>query len=153
MTRIYVAVAAAFLAAAVLSAPAAQACISCNYTPEVVNTPLPGDKAKKRATAKKEQSKPAKKRVVKQAPPAKAPPAKAPVATEPPAAAAAQEADTQTANSSSDQEASPRSGTATTAFAERDAASAVAATGGAEEEVGCKRYSAEARATVTVPCE
>lgn len=42
MTRTILALAAALVSATTLFATSAQACISCNYTPEVVNTPVRG---------------------------------------------------------------------------------------------------------------
>lgn len=150
MTRIYVAAAAACFAGAVLVAPAAEACISCEYTPEVVNTPVPA-KAKKRAATRKVQAKPARKQAVKRTPPAKVP--KTVTATPPVQTEAPVETATPVATEAATTEASSRSGTATAAFAEREAARAAAATEEPPAEVGCKRYSAEARTTVTVPCE
>ena len=149
MTRAFAATIAAFLGLAVLSAPAAEACISCNYKPEVVNTPVPGAKAKKRA-AKKQQTAPAKKRVVKQAPVKRR--TSPPKATETAKSEAPAETTTSTATDETSEEPSSRAGTATAAFAAREAAKAEAANS-APPEVGCKRYSAQAGTTVTVPCD
>lgn len=44
MTRFFIAIAAALFAVTSLFTPAAEACISCEYTPPVVNTPHPSAK-------------------------------------------------------------------------------------------------------------
>jgi hypothetical protein len=69
MTRTLLAIAAALFAATTFLAPAAEACISCEYTPEVVNTPVYSHGAKRYAkkrvyTAAKKKARPAKKQIV-----------------------------------------------------------------------------------------
>ena len=69
MNRTILAIATALLSASTLFASAAQACISCEYTPEVVNTPVRGQGAfqKKRSyvAAKGIPARPSKKKPAK----------------------------------------------------------------------------------------
>jgi hypothetical protein len=143
-----------FLAVAMFFGSTAEACISCNYTPEVVNTPVPGQAkrpAKSRAAVGKAQ--PTQKRVVKTRPPAE--PADTPKEAEAPKAAetpteTAKETTTETAPVES-QDDTAASGSATAALNGHEAART-------EEPpppgaVGCKKFSAAIGATITVPCE
>lgn len=52
MARKFLVLAAALVATSTLLAPAAQACISCEYVPEVTRTPVKGQKAAARASRK-----------------------------------------------------------------------------------------------------
>ncbi|AHB50300.1 hypothetical protein W911_13765 [Hyphomicrobium nitrativorans NL23] len=74
MTRIFLAIATALLASATLFGTPAEACISCEYTPEVVNTPNPNARGKqpRRHQAKQKQRSPAKSQAARKAQPAKA---------------------------------------------------------------------------------
>jgi hypothetical protein len=139
-----------FLAVAMFFGSTAEACISCNYTPEVVNTPVPGQAkrpAKNRATVDK--ARPTQKRVVKTPPPAE--PAGTPKEAEAPKAA---ETATETAPETApveSQDDTAASGSATAALNGHEAART-------EEPpppgaVGCKKFSAAIGATITVPCE
>jgi hypothetical protein len=71
MAKTILAFAIAFFGAMTVFASAAEACISCNYVPEVVNSPSKSDSAKRynkkrvNRAAKKRKSRPAKKRVTK----------------------------------------------------------------------------------------
>ncbi|WP_296202446.1 hypothetical protein, partial [uncultured Hyphomicrobium sp.] len=103
VTRSALAIAIAVISGATLLASAAEACISCNYVPEVVNTPVPGaQKAKPNRVAKPKRvpsqeygARPSQKRVAKRPPAAKdAPEAKAPDAGNETATATQPETDT-----------------------------------------------------------
>lgn len=168
MTRTLLAIATATFLIAVALAPAAEACISCAYTPEVVNTPHPGAKQKKRSAGKPDR--PAKKRIVKQPAPPKpvdtakqtAPAKEVETAKQPEAGKNTETAKTEDANKDGvetavttpqavDAQPPPVSGSATAALAEQEAARAKR--GEPEPEVGCKKFSATAGTTVTVPCD
>lgn len=146
MTRTILAASAVVFALAALFSSSAEACISCNYTPEVVNTPVGPQKARKAA------------RREKVAPPARNSIAKRPPVREPVEAAKEREAPKDVATG---KEATPpdaeadaggkSSGSATAALTEHEAAKAEQPK--AESAVGCKKYSAAVGATVTVPCE
>lgn len=142
MTRTIIAVAVAAFAAGTLFIPAAQACISCNYSPEVVNSPAKASKAK-RAPKAAQKARPAKKRIAKTPVPAQPAPSKeaeAPKVAEP---------TEETVRVDTPAEVAP-SGSATAALNQQAARSTEPAP---EPEVGCKRYSAQAGTTVTVPCD
>lgn len=62
MVRTLIALAVLLFAAATLAPSTALACISCNYTPEVVHTPVPGAKKAAPKRAARERSAPAPKR-------------------------------------------------------------------------------------------
>ncbi len=62
MVRMLFAIVALIFAAATLVPSQAKACISCNYTPEVVHTPVPGAKKTAPKRAAKERAAPAPKR-------------------------------------------------------------------------------------------
>ena len=74
MARIVFAIATALFAITSLLATTAEACISCEYTPEVVNTPNPNARGKlpKRHQAKQKQRSPAKSQAARKTQPSKA---------------------------------------------------------------------------------
>lgn len=165
MTSIRFAVAAALFAAASLIASTAEACVSCNYTPEVVNTPTKTQKAKRAERPARET----KKRVAKRPPAhqrpepeiARKPPANEPDTEADTAAAPANEPATETvakapaaatepAAAPVDTEPRSTSSSATTAFANRGVRTEEPA---ADAAVGCKRFSPTAGTTVPVPCD
>lgn len=142
MTRAYLAVTTALFAVAALWGTAAEACISCNYVPEVVNTPVPGAKAKK--AAKPERT---------------VPKAKKQIAKRPPAAKEAETAkgDDASKTIATKKETTPAEVETSAAPSSGSATAALAAQAGKAPEpeavVGCKKFSATAGTTVTVPCE
>jgi hypothetical protein len=159
MNRTSLAIATALLSATTLFASSAQACISCNYVPEVVNTPHPAHAKKKRLIVAKEQAaRPAKKRIAK--------PETAKVAS---VAKKAEPKKVETAAAEPVQTPAVTEAPATTeAPVERPvSASTLLQGGGAEpadkpaeetkvaevEPVGCKRFIPTAGVTITVPCE
>ena len=157
MNRTSLAIATALLSATTLFASSAQACISCNYVPEVVNTPHPAHAKKKRViVAKQQAARPAKKRVVK-----------VETAKVAPVAKKAEPKKVETAAAEPVQTPVVAEAPATTeAPVERErpvSASTLLQGGGAEpaeetkvaevEPVGCKRFIPTAGVTVTVPCE
>jgi len=158
--------AAVFLAVALfVAAPAAEACISCSYTPEVVNTPVgkappKGKRAAKKRPPVERAARPDKKRVVKRPPPAQEEPAVEDTAaakdgdTPVKDAGAATEGAVETAKTTTTEEApadvDAPSGSATTAFAKPRPAPGSEPPAG---EATCKKFSATAGTTVTVPCE
>lgn len=145
MTRTILAAAAALFAAAVIFVPAAEACISCNYTPEVVHSPAKpqAKRPPKARDATADKARPAKKRIAKTPPPAQ------PAPTEEAEAPKAAEPTQETVHVDTPAEVAP-SGSATAALNQQ---AARAAEPEPEAEVGCKRYSAQAGTTVTVPCD
>lgn len=160
MTRSVLAIAIAIFTGAMLFASAAEACISCNYVPEVVNTPVsPSPKAKpnrvakpKRAPVKEYVGRPAQKRVAKRPPAAKdVKEAKTPDATTETAPEAQPEADagkTTPVERQADTDAAID--TSTAALADPDASTAQPK---ANEPHTCKKFSATVGTVVTVPCE
>ncbi len=79
MTRTLLATAAALAAATTLFGSAANACISCEYVPEVVRnsqTSNPAPSVKARSYAEPERARPSKRNLVKRAPPKSEPAAK-----------------------------------------------------------------------------
>jgi hypothetical protein len=149
VTRTILAAAAGLFAAVTLLIPAAEACISCNYTPEVLHSPATKPQAKrppKARDATADKARPTKKRIAKTPRPAQPAPteeAEASKAAEPPT-----ESTQETVQVDTPTEVAP-SGSATTALNQQ---AARAAEPEPEAEVGCKRYSAQAGTTVTVPC-
>jgi hypothetical protein len=137
MIRTVLATAAALFAAGPLFVSPAAACISCEYTPEVVNTPVPGAKKHKRAVVKE---RPAKKRAVQRAKVVpKAPEPETYTAAKKPAPAPVEaRADAQGAGDATE----TPSGTEAKPIEEAKA----------PEDVGCKRFSPTAGRTVPVPC-
>lgn len=159
MNRTSLAIAAALLSAATLFASSAQACISCNYVPEVVNTPHPAHARKKRVIVAKEQAaRPANKRI-----------AKVETAKAAPVARKAEPKKVETAAAEPVQTQAVAETPATTeAPVERPvSASTLLQGGGAKpadkpaedtkvaeaEPVGCKRFIPTAGVTISVPCE
>lgn len=160
MTRSILAIAIAIFTGATLLASAAEACISCNYVPEVVNTPVsPSAKAKpnrvakpKRPPVKEYVGRPAQKRVAKRPPVAKdVKEAKTPDATNETVTETQPEADagkTTPVERQADTDAATDTSTAALADSDPPAAEPKASEAG-----GCKKFSATAGTTVTVPCE
>lgn len=156
MTRITLAIATALFASTLLLTPAAQACISCNYTPEVVNTPHPNAKRqqKRGQAAKKQQRVPAaaKSQAARKGQPAKA----AKKAPEPKAAIAkAEPVENEAGNSQAEAtEAGPRltgsSALMQQSIPRQEEAAPVAA---ADAEAACKKFIPAVGATVSVPCD
>lgn len=148
MTKSALSIAAALFAATTLFGSGAQACISCEYVPEVVNTPVRGAKTfqKKRVTtASVERSaRPAQKRVSAQPAPKKVEVAKAEPAEAVPARA-----------TNAPTEARLLSGApAAPAEAEKPAETSAKDTKDTKvADLGCKRFIPTAGVTVTVPCE
>jgi hypothetical protein len=154
MTRTLPAIAAALFAATTFLAPAAQACISCEYTPEVVNTPVYSHGArayaKKRVyTATKKQMAPSKRQVVetrkarkietaKADPIIKADPIEDPVAL-----------DVETENSAISTASVEKTEKVATAEEPAKEPKTVSKTG----NVGCKKFFPTVGMTLTVPCE
>lgn len=165
MARIFLAIATALFATASLLGSPAEACISCEYTPEVVNTPNPNAKGKppKRHQARQKQRSPAKSHTARKAPPARA---KAQQAKSAPAAARVPEvAKVEPATGSE-----PAPETAATAPAETGprltGSSALMQrsipqkdepdpepVAAAEAEQACKKFVPAVGAMVSVPCE
>jgi hypothetical protein len=152
--RTNLAVTTALIAVATLFGSPAGACISCSYTPEVVNTPAPGAKAPKAKKVAKPQrtSPPAKKQIAKKPPTTEpAETAKAEDATKDVASKDAGSKDvatgTEAASAEVDTAANPSS-SGTSALARRGAVEPTP-----EAAVGCKKFSATLGATVTVPCD
>jgi hypothetical protein len=151
-----------------LFAGGAEACISCNYVPEVVNTPVgPPTKAKphrvakpKQAPAKQYGARPAQKRVAKRPPvnkdvkDSKTPDATADTTNE---AAATSKPDADAGKTTPvDRQADTDAGTDTSTAALNDpnAATADQKDGEQKGEDGrvCKKFSAAIGTVVTVPC-
>jgi hypothetical protein len=151
MNRTIIAIATALIAAPALFASGAQACISCEYTPEVVNTPVyshggysAGAKRAYRA-AKVHQPRAPKKQVVVRAPAPKKIEA-AEVAPESEAAeipAVAQ--NSSIALAKADVAQNDDAAEKTTPTAERAPA--------AKANVDCKKFFPSVGMTLTVPCE
>jgi hypothetical protein len=151
MTRTLPALAAALFAATTFLAPAAQACISCNYTPEVVNTPVysHGAKvyAKKRVyTAAKKQAAPAKRQVVEIERKAR----KVETAKADPIEAAPVALDVESENSTISTASVEK---AETVAAAEPPAKEPKTIGKAAGNVGCKKFFPTVGMTLTVPCE
>jgi hypothetical protein len=138
------------IAATTVFGSAAQACISCEYVPEVVNTPSPHDAKryqKKRVIVAqpKRVTPPAKQRI------AKADPAPKKVEAAKPAEVAAPKPVETDAVASSDTPAE-RKPISTAALLESRGRQAEPETQVAQE-VGCKKFFATIGQTLTVPCE
>lgn len=138
MTRTVLAAAVAVIATATSFATSAEACISCEYVPEVVNTPVRGKPYQKKRIAV--AAKPADVALSKQKRLAKP----APVTREA-AAAKVDETATQT------QEARPAKPISTAALLE--AKPAAARHPEVVADLGCKKFFATIGQTLTVPCE
>lgn len=117
----------------------AQACISCEYTPEVAKTPLKASPKGRVSKAAKNRASPAKKRIAKPQP-ASAPEKKVDTATK------TVPVETQTEAEGSD--------VSTAALGQGDAKPTGETTeSGSGTEVGCKKFSPTAGKTIPVPCE
>ncbi len=168
MTRNILAIATALLAAPALFASAAEACISCNYVPEVVKGSQTSDAPRSYArehvyTVERERSRPAK-RIVKSAPTAKKSvetAATAPIKTEAKTenssiSSAAEVATTETAKvatKAAQSENSSISVASTDAAGTEKAAVAETAKEAAAKPVDCKKFFPSVGMTLTVPCE
>jgi len=145
VSRIILTAAAALLAVGLLLVPAAEACISCNYTPPVANTPQPSAKPSKKAPrveadAKERSARPAKKRSAKRE--KTIPKEVAPEKTEEAAKTVPVEPQTDTETSG-----------VSTAAVDEEAPSATTDEPKSDGGVGCKKFSPTIGKTVTVPCE
>ena len=166
MTRMFLAIATALFAATSLFATTAEACISCEYTPEVVNTPNPNAKSKnqRRHQAKQKQRSPAKSQAARKAQPSKARTKQvkaAPAQAAVPAVAkvepeSAVDAAPQTQANETQAESGPRL-TGSSALMQRSIPQKdepdpepVAA---ADAEQACKKFVPAVGAMVSVPCE
>jgi hypothetical protein len=161
VTRFVLAIALAIFSGATLLASAAEACISCNYVPEVVNTPVGPPKAAKPNRVAKPKRAPAKEYVAR-------PPQKR-VAKRPPVTKDVKDAKTPDTGTETVTEAPPEADTGKTTPVERqtdtDAATDTSTAALADPEPqqaqqpkageagGCKKFSATAGTTVTVPCD
>lgn len=141
MTRLLLAAISGIFAFSVLAATGSIACVSCNYTPEVVNTPVNGAAGKKARAAKAKTRKApaaAQKRIAKPRPsvekPAKSETASKPVPTD-------QAAD------------GDGSGVSTAALGEDERKPAEQQQAKPSESIGCKKFSPTAGTTIPVPCE
>ncbi len=157
----------AVVASAILFAGGAEACISCNYTPEVANTPVgPSHKAKPNRVAKPKQvpakqygARPSQKRVAKRPPVDKDEGSQDPDAT-PDAtneAATATQPDADTGKTTPiERQADTDAGTDTSTAALNDPNAATAEQRTASRKARtvevCKKFSAAVGTAVTVPC-
>lgn len=166
MNRNILAIAAALVAAPALFASAAEACISCNYVPEVVKGHLTSDAPRSYARERVytvERSAPAKKRIVKSEPVAKSVDTAeaAPVKTEAKnenssISATAQVAATEPAKvepKAARNENSSISLASTEVAATAKAAVAETTKEAAAKPVDCKKFFPSVGLTLTVPCE
>ena len=141
MTRLLLAAISAIFTVSILTATGSIACVSCNYTPEVVNTPVKGaagaNKKARAAKAKTRKAPAAQKRIAKPRPavekPAKSETASKPVPTD-------QAAD------------GDASGVSTAALGDDERKPAEQQTK-PSDSVGCKKFSPTAGTTIPVPCE
>ncbi len=144
MTRPVLALAAVFFGMAAVFSSAAQACVSCEYVPEVAKKanekPSPKRAERKRtpAVAKERAARP-QKRIVKTPAPAKED-------------TPAQEEASKTVPADNPPE-SETSDASTAALADHDQAPAAEAPPKPEGARECKRFSATAGTTITVPCD
>ena len=154
MTRTILATAAALVAAAALSTTAANACISCEYVPEVVRSsstlPHTGHYySAKPYIASKEHAAPAKRRVVKSEP----------VAPKLDISKVEAKAEKKVAKAEPTEKKAAESENSSISLASNDDAAAVKATVvKAVKEVtakptDCKKFFASVGMTLTVPCE
>lgn len=149
MTRTILAIATSLLGISMLFASAAQACISCNYVPEVVNTPSPYQpKAHKKKRTHKKSVVRRKTRSQKRHVTAKPSRKKVETAKTKPAKVEPKKAETKkTETETSTASIKPRDTDSSTA----DNSTQTAAS--EDTSVNCKRFSATAGVTITVPCE
>ncbi|WP_439541852.1 hypothetical protein [Hyphomicrobium sp.] len=160
MTRSVPAIAIALISGAFFLAPAAEACISCNYVPEVVNTPVsPSPRAKpsrvakpKRAPVKEYVARPPQKRVAKRPPAEKdVKEAKTPDTTN--EAATETQPDTDAGKTTPIERQADTDAATDTSTAALTDPDAPAAEPKADEARTCKKFSATVGTVVTVPCE
>ena len=140
MNRTILTIATTLLAGATLMTSGADACISCNYRPQVADTPVSGQSYRaKQRTYVAVAPKPAKKRIAKNLPPPKkqAAPKRVAIAKATPAAA---KTATETAPANKVVEA------VTPAADDTSAETKVA-------DLGCSKFIATVGTTVAVPCE
>ena len=152
MTRTVLAIATALVVAVTLSTSAANACISCEYVPEVVRSsstlPHTGHYySAKPYASNKEHAAPAKRRVVKSEPVAK----KRILKSEP-AAKMVETAATTPVKAESENENSTIS-TAAVDLSENTGANEAPIEAASDRNVGCKKYFPTVGMTLTVPCE
>lgn len=150
MTRIHFTIGTALLAASMMfGGSAAQACISCNYVPEVVHTPVKGapmKRAQKQRVAK-EQVRPAKKRISKTAPVAVA-------KAEPVAKPAEKKIETATAApAETTTPTEPRETPISVASVLDKKGMPADETTEVAQDVGCKKFFPAVGMTLSVPCE
>ena len=169
MTRTILASATALLAATTLFGSAAEACISCEYVPEVVrgsstsNEAKPYVKARAYTAEKERRTAPAQKRIVKSEPVAKTVETAKAVPTEAQAdnenssiSAVAKVATTETAKvelKAAQSENSSISLASTEVVATEKAPVAETAKQAAAKPTDCKKFFASVGMTLTVPCE
>ncbi|MDQ8700534.1 hypothetical protein [Hyphomicrobium sp. LHD-15] len=143
MNRTILASALALISATTFFASAAEACISCNYVPEVVNTPSPHDakrfQKKRVIVAQPQRAAPSKQRIAKSAPAAKK------VET----AKAAEPKSIETAKADIPSE----SKTISTAALLEDGDRPAQETQEVAQDVGCKKFFPTIGQTLTVPCQ
>ncbi len=156
MTRSILALATVIFASIPLFTPGAQACISCNYTPEVVNTPNPNAAKRNKARtnqAKKQRSPAAKRKTVRKTPPA----APATQAKAKPAPAAPAPKETVAKSKPVPAETGPtQSGpglTGSSALMQHSIPKQPEPVAAAEAEGACKRFIPAVGATVSVACD
>ena len=145
MTRTSLAIAAALFAATTFLSSGANACISCNYVPEVVNTPVYSHGAKSYSKkrvyqAAKKKARPAKRQIVETETKAR----KVETAKADPIEAAPVEVETENS-------------TISTASVDKGEAGEPKAAASPEPKVskavGCKKFFPTVGMTLTVPCE
>lgn len=161
MTRIILAIATVVFASASLFTTAAQACISCNYTPEVVNTPNPNAARRnkyKTNQAKKPRAPAASKSARKKQPAAQAPAtqAKAKPAPAPAPREEAAKAEPVTDEVAKTETSTPESGprlTGSSALMQHSIPKQEEPVTAADAEGACKRFIPAVGATVSVACD
>jgi hypothetical protein len=151
MNRTILAIATALLSASTLFASAAQACISCSYVPEVVNTPVRGQStyqkkrtyvAAKEASVRPSKKRPAKIAIAKAEPVKKLAPKKVDTAKITPVEVPKSDSKPIETASLTDAEAAPS-----------EEIKAAVEEPKVTENVGCKKFIPTVGVTVTVPCE
>lgn len=145
MTRTISAIVTALLAVTVFSASNAEACVSCNYVPEVVNTDPKASAAtpRKKGRVNKAVKQPAARQPKKQ------------IAKPRPAPDKSDTVDTATKTVPVEtQTGTEGSGVSTAALGEGEEKPADEANAnGTNGEIGCKKFSPTAGTTINVPCE
>lgn len=149
MIRAILAASAALFAAGPLFVSPAAACISCEYTPEVVNTPVGGKKVKKKAVAKQRPAPLAPKRPVQReiAVPKVVEPEETYTAAKKPVSVPTDPAGTQPSA-----EGAPAVAAAATPAGSEPSSKPIEEAK-APSDFGCKRFSPTAGTTVPVPCD